>query len=417
MDNYENFEKNIREIFSAKFNEYEQQRIKENLKYKVKSFLYFVLIPLILCCIVIPFVSAPILLLILFLIVFLIPIFIRNLAYEVIPFILLFVTGFLFHYNLNFLIFVLHFALLITADILIFLNYKTRCNKNFMNKIKEQNMYEIIKSISNLKWFGHDIDKDKSNSIISDATIHNSGLFLSYNTRYIDDEFQGTYKDVPFNISETKLYDHTKSSKSESKTKIFQGVIIKFKANKTVKDRTIVSTKRNFTLQNEFWFALLFFSLLEIFFIFTFPHGLKDPTFPLICKIMLPVCIIAFPIIMFKAYKKQKEMFKKINLEDSDFEKIFDVYSSDQVESRYLITPTFMERFKNIQTSFGAKIIKCSFYNDDFMVAITTNKNLFEIGSLFDSFNDTKILKQFFYELESIYKMIEYLKLNEKTGI
>ena len=131
----------------------------------------------------------------------------------------------------------------------------------------------------------------------------------------------------------------------------------------------------------------------------------------------MPIFIVCAPIIMFKAYKKQKETFKKINLEDADFGKIFDVYSTDQVEARYLLTPTFMERFKNIQTSFGAKILKCSFYDDNFMVAITTDKNLFEIGSLFKSFNDSKIITQFYYELNSILQMVEYFKLDEKTGL
>ena len=51
------------------------------------------------------------------------------------------------------------------------------------------------------------------------------------------------------------------------------------------------------------------------------------------------------------------------------------------------------------------------------MIAITTSKNLFEIGSLFTSFNESKKIKQFYYEINSILQMVEYFKLDEKTGI
>ena len=66
---------------------------------------------------------------------------------------------------------------------------------------------------------------------------------------------------------------------------------------------------------------------------------------------------------------------------------------------------------------FGAKKAKCSFFDDEIMFAISTNKNLFEIGSLFKSFNDPTSINAFYYELSSIYDMIDYFKLDEKTGL
>ena len=44
------------------------------------------------------------------------------------------------------------------------------------------------------------------------------------------------------------------------------------------------------------------------------------------------------------ALKLDKNILKKIKLEDTRFNKEFNVYSSDEVASRCLVTPAFMER-------------------------------------------------------------------------
>lgn len=107
---------------------------------------------------------------------------------------------------------------------------------------------------------------------------------------------------------------------------------------------------------------------------------------------------------------------KPVILEDSKFNKKYDVYSEDQIEARYLITPSFMERFKKLKTAFGTNKIKCSFFDNNFMIAISTNENLFELGNLFTPVNFSTAHK-FYKQLTSIYLMINYFKLNERTGL
>ena len=106
-----------------------------------------------------------------------------------------------------------------------------------------------------------------------------------------------------------------------------------------------------------------------------------------------------------------------MKLEDPKFAKRFNVYSSDQVEARYLVTSSFMERFQNLNTVFGAKKAKCSFYDDKIMFAISTNKNLFEVGSIWRSLEDPKSINQLFDELYAVYQMIDYFKLDQKIGL
>lgn len=51
------------------------------------------------------------------------------------------------------------------------------------------------------------------------------------------------------------------------------------------------------------------------------------------------------------------------------------------------------------------------------MFAISTNKNLFEVRSLFKSLEKPGAVNQFYNELVSIYSMIDYFKLDEKVGL
>ena len=86
---------------------------------------------------------------------------------------------------------------------------------------------------------------------------------------------------------------------------------------------------------------------------------------------------------------------------------------------RYLVTPAFMERFKNLHTSFGTEMAKCAFFDDKIMFALSTGKNLFELtGGMFFSLKDNAEQAKIFYEeISAIYEIIDYFKLDEKTGL
>ena len=51
------------------------------------------------------------------------------------------------------------------------------------------------------------------------------------------------------------------------------------------------------------------------------------------------------------------------------------------------------------------------------MFAISTDKDVFEIGSLNKSLEDPESINEFYNELSSILDMIEYFKLDEKIGL
>ena len=70
-----------------------------------------------------------------------------------------------------------------------------------------------------------------------------------------------------------------------------------------------------------------------------------------------------------------------VSLEDPEFERNFAVYSSDQVESRYLLTPLLMQQISAIQRSWNCPI-HIAFIYDKIFMAFDTPQNWFESSSV-----------------------------------
>ena len=68
---------------------------------------------------------------------------------------------------------------------------------------------------------------------------------------------------------------------------------------------------------------------------------------------------------------------KLVKLENPEFEKIFKVFSTDQIESRYILTPTMMESIVNIHKKYKKRVY-FSFIGSRVYVAMSFNKDLFE---------------------------------------
>jgi len=69
-----------------------------------------------------------------------------------------------------------------------------------------------------------------------------------------------------------------------------------------------------------------------------------------------------------------------IKLESPDFERAFAVYGDDQVEARYLLTPSLMERILTLRARFGAGL-SLSFFGSMLILAIPESRDLFEMDS------------------------------------
>lgn len=109
---------------------------------------------------------------------------------------------------------------------------------------------------------------------------------------------------------------------------------------------------------------------------------------------------------------KVKMGASRVKMENPDFEKVFDVFSTNQIEARYLITPSMMERMLKLDSNFK-KGITISFRNSTILVAIPDSKNRFE-ADVWSSLNDMSILKSDFAVLQSLLDIVDELNLNTR---
>lgn len=294
------------------------------------------------------------------------------------------------------------------VGVFIYLPFKV--NSDFIKTIKNNCMDKIISVFGDINW----LDKE---AIITDSVLNKSDLFASYNRRVHKDGFKGDYKGVKYSIAETEMYYETGSGKNRTVWPVFNGVIMKFSSNKKINNKTIITSKKDINIKKRPWGAIMAVLLLIVQMVLQFESkGVKN--YWLIILIIILI-LVGFGLwsSWSKAKNQQEEVLNEVKLEDPVFSKKYDVYSSDQIEARYLVTTAFMERFNNIRTAFGAKNIKCSFCDDDIIFAVWTNKNLFEIGNLFKRLDNPSQMSEFFNELASILDLVDYFKLDEHTKL
>lgn len=107
---------------------------------------------------------------------------------------------------------------------------------------------------------------------------------------------------------------------------------------------------------------------------------------------------------------------ERVRLEDPVFERKFEVYSTDQIEARYLLTPTFMERMTSLRkTNFGN--IEAAFHKDKFLLALPVSGSWLEGDLDYNNFRDPKILQPLLKDIAMIHNLITALNLRTKSKI
>ncbi len=103
---------------------------------------------------------------------------------------------------------------------------------------------------------------------------------------------------------------------------------------------------------------------------------------------------------------KRKGKLKRVGLADPVFEKAFEAYGSDQVEARYLLTPTFMERLIDLETIFSGKNLRAAFDGGQLMIIIEAG-NQFEVGSMFKTLMQRKRTDKLIEEIGLIFDIVD----------
>ena len=104
---------------------------------------------------------------------------------------------------------------------------------------------------------------------------------------------------------------------------------------------------------------------------------------------------------------------ERIQTDNSQFNKKFNVYTNDRINAFYILSPSFMERFLRISKRFKCDINAVFFLNKIY-IYIDNNKDNFELELDMDLTQITKIFEDIKFEFESFFGIIDDLKLNSK---
>lgn len=192
------------------------------------------------------------------------------------------------------------------------------------------------------------------------------GIVPGHDNEHSEDGVQGRYKGVDIDLFETRLTQTRGTGKRRRTETVFKGALISLSMNKFFKGKTVVLRDSGAILN---WLTDKFSDL------------------------------------------------ETVRLEDPRFERKFEVRSSDQIEARYLLTTSFMERLMDLQESFGGRGLQCSFYRNRLVLMVAIRRNMFEPGPITrreDFVDDARAVLR---EMQSIFRIIDTLKLDQDTGL
>ncbi len=199
---------------------------------------------------------------------------------------------------------------------------------------------------------------------IPEKLLYDSKIMKQYDKFATDDCFEGTFDTVSISINEYILYKEKYIKTNTGRMLTYQkdrgGILFAAKMNKSFSGQTIVVKDKGW-LNN-----LTSYGRLE-----------------------------------------------KAGIESPEFEKVFEVYTDNQVEARYLLTTAMLENILKLKSFFPK--IEFSFYQQNVLINIETKKNLFECSSFFRSVINKKRINKTFDELYLLFSIIKILRLNQKT--
>ena len=230
---------------------------------------------------------------------------------------------------------------------------------DFKSSIKEQ-IYPHI-----FRFFGDDFVY-RQNGPLSISSLESSGIIPSHDNAYTEDYVHGSYRRVELELTEAKLTETRGSGKNRRTVTVFRGIFITFSVNKNFAGRTIVRKDRG-AIGN--WFTDKF------------------------------------------------NKMENVTLEDPEFERRFEVYASDQVEARYMLTPSFMQRLLDLSAVLQGSKLQCSFYDDKLLLMVASNHDRFETASIFEPATFVPEINTVLKEMSLIFQIVDVLKLDQRTGL
>ncbi|MEM1105998.1 MAG: DUF3137 domain-containing protein [Pseudomonadota bacterium] len=191
------------------------------------------------------------------------------------------------------------------------------------------------------------------------------GLVPSYDRSNFEDHLSGAHQGVAFEFFEAHLKERrTTTSNGRTRTKyvtVFRGQCLRFEFHKRFFGETIVRRDAG-------WFNVF--------------GGRKG--------------------------------MDRARLEDPEFEKAFEVYTNDQVEARFLLTPDMMQSLVDLEETFRGKKLRCAFSGEHLFLAVE-GADLFEPGSMFKPLDNPQRVRELLLDFAAVFNVIERVSARRKA--
>ena len=273
--------------------------------------------------------------------------------------------------------------------------------KKYSSYLKNEIVYTLLKKHCNIVQI----------SPYPGRIILESGLFPA-DSWYAetDDCFEGIYNNTKYQIYETAINYGT----GRSQQQVFKGVIFLFGNHKGLPNNLVISAKNIFLDRILIFLIILVFLYLCTFFALSFLNIIKNPNIGFF-ELFLPAIMMAVPFFAIEIINRNR--LSKVKLNSREFMKYYNVKAESSEEAQRAITPELMQKLLNFKHSFGGKRISFAVYQNMIILAVESGRDLFEIGELKTPLKNSKSVYKFYNEINAIFKMIDYFKLDEKTGL
>ena len=108
---------------------------------------------------------------------------------------------------------------------------------------------------------------------------------------------------------------------------------------------------------------------------------------------------------------------ERVTLENTEFESRFEIYATDQVEARYVLTPRFMERLLDLYSYIKEKPFGIVFSESFAYLTLDVRTDWFEPGSLFSKLTDQRRVENLIEQLNFAFEVARILNLNAKSHV
>ena len=111
---------------------------------------------------------------------------------------------------------------------------------------------------------------------------------------------------------------------------------------------------------------------------------------------------------VFNRLMKPGGRFRRVGLASPEFEKVFEAWSTDQVEARTLLDPVVLERFEELDRIFDGAKLRAAFSDGKLYVAMETGDKL-NMGTMFASLETPARVEAILKEFDLVFDLIDVL--------